>query len=115
MPAPKSWLVPDALTPDDEPMMHALDENGNSRNLKTVSVSHRTNLDRSQALELADYLGHPDRLAYQTGGAEWAAHITYARRAAIALATNDLRAALRSAEIATEALRLYEQLQARSP
>lgn len=61
-------------------------------------------LTGSEAGELADYLVRPDVITLDRLDAFWLAHTEYARRAAIALAGNDLASALRLARISTHAL-----------
>lgn len=62
----------------------------------------------SQALELADALTAPQSMDILPDSGAWAIHVEYARRAAAALVGNDLRGALRAAEIAAVALRLSQ-------
>lgn len=69
-------------------------------------------LTSSQALELADALtapvGRPHTTRPRAEHDAWTVHVEYARRAAAALVGNDLREALRAAEIAAVALRLSQ-------
>lgn len=57
-------------------------------------------------MELDRYLGQRDLLRLSSSDAAWHAHLTYARRAAIALATNDLHRAMDDAAISLAALQL---------
>lgn len=65
-------------------------------------------LTASQALELADALTGPRSTDIAPDSGAWTIHVDYARRAAAALVGNDLRGALRAAEIAAVALRLSQ-------
>lgn len=65
-------------------------------------------LTSSQALELADALTAPRTEDIPPDSGAWTIHVDYARRAAAALVGNDLRGALRAAEIAAVALRLSQ-------
>ena len=65
-------------------------------------------LTSSQALELADALTSPRSTDIPPDPGAWTVYVEYARRAAAALVGNDLRGALRAAEIAAVALRLSQ-------
>lgn len=65
-------------------------------------------LTASQALELADALTSPRSANIPPKSDAWTVHVEYARRTAAALVGNDLRGALRAAEIAAVALRLTQ-------
>lgn len=60
-------------------------------------------------LELTDFVSQPALNGYDLAQAYWHAHITYARRAALALSLGDLHPAQVAAEIATEALACYRR------
>ena len=66
-------------------------------------------LTRSQSLELSDALSDPTVTALPQEKALWRVHVAYCRRAAGALVANDLRGALRAAEIAAAALVLHDR------
>lgn len=63
-------------------------------------------LTGSEALELEEELSRPENLARERDEALWSAHLVFCRRAAAALSGNDLRGALRAADIAAAALLL---------
>ena len=54
--------------------------------------------------ELAEFVSQPALAHYEPAHAWWVAHVTYARRAAVALAMGDLHRAQRDAEMAVYAL-----------
>ncbi|MCB2175834.1 MAG: hypothetical protein KQH57_08495 [Actinomycetales bacterium] len=58
---------------------------------------------------MADYLVRPEIITLERQDALWQAHTEYARRAAIALAGNDLASALRLARISTHAAALRDR------
>ena len=66
-------------------------------------------LTTSQSLELSDALSDTTSTALTREEALWRVHVAYSRRAAAALVANDLRTALRTAEIAAAALVLHDR------
>lgn len=71
-----------------------------------------TGLTASEALELSDHLTRPENTAREPAEALWDAHVTYARRAVAALVGNDLRGALRAADLSSAALVLRDRYDA---
>lgn len=73
----------------------------------------RTDERAATLLELADALTEQMRRRHDRATSAWNVHLTYARRAAMALHGNDLALALRSAEIAAEAHHIFNEAETR--
>lgn len=71
-------------------------------------LSPWTGLSSSATLELQDAMCSPELLPLEAPEAAWSVHVAYSRRAAAALVSNDLRLALRAAEIAQAALTIAQ-------
>lgn len=73
----------------------------------------RTDPRASTLLELSDALTEQMQKRHDRATSAWNVHLTYSRRAAMALHSNDLALALRSAEIAAEAHHIFNDAEQR--
>jgi hypothetical protein len=82
-----------------------------SDHLSMVNIGRSpwTGLTPAQSLTLADELTRPENIGRERAEVLWDVHTTFSRRAAVALGSNDLRAALDAAEVACVALRLWQR------